>query len=152
MGGWGGLSRVLLRLDPEARRTHNEGIGGLAVALRFYFPSNLWAHGPRLCQRSTGSTWSAHRYHIYNVDEENPGFQEPRAVFYTAQIISGLEHLHQHSIVYRDLKPENVLLDDDGEVASVAASPPGFPSGPPYPASPPASPHPAHLCGLTCHG
>ncbi|XP_032170140.1 rhodopsin kinase GRK1 isoform X2 [Mustela erminea] len=56
------------------------------------------------------------RYHIYNVNEENPGFQEPRAVFYTAQIVSGLEHLHQRGIVYRDLKPENVLLDDDGNI------------------------------------
>ncbi|XP_054043782.1 rhodopsin kinase GRK1 [Rissa tridactyla] len=56
------------------------------------------------------------RYHIYNVDEENPGFPEPRAVFYTAQILLGLEHLHQHRIVYRDLKPENVLLDDAGHV------------------------------------
>lgn len=57
-----------------------------------------------------------HRFHMYNVDEKNPGFDEKRASFYTAQIICGLEHLHQHRIIYRDLKPENVLLDDAGEL------------------------------------
>ncbi|XP_057677654.1 rhodopsin kinase GRK1b [Corythoichthys intestinalis] len=56
------------------------------------------------------------RFHMYNVDEKNPGFNEKRACFYTAQIICGLEHLHQHRIIYRDLKPENVLLDDAGHV------------------------------------
>ncbi|KAM4630242.1 rhodopsin kinase GRK1 [Polymixia lowei] len=56
------------------------------------------------------------RYHIYNVDENNPGFDEPRACYYAAQIIQGMEHLHQKRIVYRDLKPENVLLDNEGNV------------------------------------
>ncbi|XP_037656297.1 rhodopsin kinase GRK1 [Choloepus didactylus] len=56
------------------------------------------------------------RYHIYNVHEENPGFEEPRATFYTAQLISGLEHLHQRRIIYRDLKPENALLDSEGNI------------------------------------
>nr|XP_021403836.1 rhodopsin kinase GRK1 [Lonchura striata domestica] len=70
----------------------------------------------RLKKRKGYEVGVASGYHIYNVDEENPGFAEPRAVFYTAQILLGLEHLHQHRIVYRDLKPENVLLDDAGHV------------------------------------
>lgn len=60
---------------------------------------------------------------MYNVDEKNPGFNEKRACFYTAQIICGLEHLHQHRIVYRDLKPENVLLDDAGEQLARTSQP-----------------------------
>lgn len=32
------------------------------------------------------------------------------------QILCGLEHLHTQGIVYRDCKPENILLDDHGHV------------------------------------
>ena len=41
-------------------------------------------------------------------------FEEPRARLYAAEIASALEHLHSRKIVYRDLKPENVLLDSAG--------------------------------------
>ncbi|XP_075772121.1 G protein-coupled receptor kinase 6 isoform X5 [Pelodiscus sinensis] len=50
------------------------------------------------------------KFHIYHMGEA--GFEEPRAVFYAAEICCGLGDLHRERIVYRDLKPENILLDD----------------------------------------
>ena len=43
-------------------------------------------------------------------------FSEPTARFYFAEILLGLEALHARNVMYRDLKPENVLLDVDGHV------------------------------------
>ncbi|XP_062521391.1 beta-adrenergic receptor kinase 1-like isoform X2 [Corticium candelabrum] len=43
-------------------------------------------------------------------------FSEDWVKFYAREIILGLEHLHNLQIVYRDLKPANCLLSEDGHL------------------------------------
>uniref|UniRef100_A0A8C6T8T5 non-specific serine/threonine protein kinase n=1 Tax=Neogobius melanostomus TaxID=47308 RepID=A0A8C6T8T5_9GOBI len=43
-------------------------------------------------------------------------FTEDRARFYGAEIVSALEYLHSCNVVYRDLKLENLMLDNDGHI------------------------------------
>ncbi|KAI5173032.1 protein kinase X [Nematocida sp. LUAm3] len=73
------------------------------------------------------STFQDERY-LYMVMEYVPGgelfrymrevarFTIPQARFYIAEILVALDVLHGLGIVYRDLKPENVLLDEHGHV------------------------------------
>lgn len=43
-------------------------------------------------------------------------FPAEQCRLYAAEIVMGLQELHRHNILYRDLKPENVLLAADGHI------------------------------------
>nr|GLL17631.1 serine/threonine-protein kinase D6PK-like [Ipomoea trifida] len=55
---------------------------------------------------------------LHTLRQRQPGkhFSEQAVKFYVAEVLLALEYLHMLGIVYRDLKPENVLVRDDGHI------------------------------------
>ncbi|KAG9141994.1 hypothetical protein Leryth_009350 [Lithospermum erythrorhizon] len=55
---------------------------------------------------------------LHVLRQRQPGrcFPEHAARFYAAEVLLALEYLHMLGIVYRDLKPENVLVREDGHL------------------------------------
>lgn len=47
---------------------------------------------------------------------QNQPFTEKRAKFYACEVLLALEYFHKNSIVYRDLKLDNILLTLDGHI------------------------------------
>ncbi|XP_027087112.1 serine/threonine-protein kinase D6PKL2 [Coffea arabica] len=55
---------------------------------------------------------------LHTLRQRQPGkhFSEQAVKFYVAEVLLALEYLHMLGIVYRDLKPENVLVREDGHI------------------------------------
>ena len=54
---------------------------------------------------------------LHQIMQSNGGkFSPPLVKLYAAQVCLALEHLHSYDLVYRDLKPENLFLMQNGSV------------------------------------
>ncbi|VBB86874.1 Putative cAMP-dependent protein kinase [Podospora comata] len=53
---------------------------------------------------------------LFSLLRKSGRFPNPVAKFYAAEVTLALEYLHARNIIYRDLKPENLLLDRHGHI------------------------------------
>merc|ERR1712185_747446 len=51
---------------------------------------------------------------LFSVAARRGRLDEPESAFYAANVTCALEYLHARNIAYRDLKPENLMIDQSG--------------------------------------
>jgi len=51
---------------------------------------------------------------LYALLKKSGSFNEMTAQFYSGSVIEGLTHMQARGIIYRDLKPENLVLEENG--------------------------------------
>lgn len=104
-------SDVVRRRQVEHTKAERRIMGGIdhpfVVPLRFAFQT-----ADKLYMVTDYMTGGELFFHLKKLRT----FPEPMVRFFAAELVCALSHLHSINIVYRDLKPENVLLDGDGHI------------------------------------
>lgn len=52
------------------------------------------------------------KYHL----QQTGAFPEEAVKIYAAEMVSVIEYLHSRGVVHRDIKPDNLLLDEAGHI------------------------------------
>ncbi|XP_074657664.1 cAMP-dependent protein kinase catalytic subunit 3-like [Tubulanus polymorphus] len=131
--GTGTFGRVLISRHKESKRYYALKVLGIADVIRLKQVEHVKNEKNILASINhpfiVNLIWAHHdSTFLYMLLEYVPGgelftylrnagrFSNATGNFFAAEIVSALEYLHALSIVYRDLKPENLLLDRDGHV------------------------------------
>lgn len=59
---------------------------------------------------------------VWTVLQKSKFFDERTARFITGCVVEAFEYLHSRNMIYRDLKPENLMLDEKGYIKLVSST------------------------------
>lgn len=113
-------------LDADLERTLVENFQNEAVALdRVRHPNVISRLGHGTARDLAGTVF---HYLVLEYMEggdlqrltRNENLSLKQALHYIEQVCSGLRHAHQHSIIHRDIKPQNLLLSKDRDIVKIA--------------------------------
>lgn len=113
-------------IDLELEHTLIENFRNEAVALdRVRHPNiiNRLGHGTAIDMAGTTFHYLVLEYlpggDMSTLCRSNP-LTLDRALYYLDQICDGLAHAHEHDVIHRDIKPQNLLLTADRQVVKIA--------------------------------